>query len=182
MRNRYRALLQPSSLLVVLLCLPSFETATTAQTRPASGIESPFRYVIVFNELDDSAKDFGIESQRKITVLLDRNSFSEKNLKTLYELLSRRFPAPPNMQVYVKTSLNDIETPEEHDNLVIASGIDSGPGAPASPQLPQGKNPSAKMIRGKFYSRIFYEHFPTPASKQRELVLQPYTTDQSKTN
>src|SRR5205085_6018598 len=51
-------------------------------------------------------------------VLLDPKAFSEKNLRELCLLLSKRFRQPDQLVVAVFTSLEQIPTPEEEDYLV----------------------------------------------------------------
>jgi hypothetical protein len=53
------------------------------------------------------------EFERIVTVLLDREAFSEETLKKLFALLSKRFPEPKRMMVEVYTNLKQIPTPEE---------------------------------------------------------------------
>jgi hypothetical protein len=46
---------------------------------------------------------------------MDHAAFSEANLRVLFDLVSHRFPQPTRFDVFVETSLQDIETPEEKD-------------------------------------------------------------------
>jgi hypothetical protein len=66
-----------------------------------------FRYVIYRNEVSDSS--------RRLYVLLDLAAFSEDTLKKLFDLLSKRFPTPEWLDVWVATSLQQARTPEEVD-------------------------------------------------------------------
>lgn len=72
-----------------------------------------FRYVIIENRLDEDANTG--EKCRAIEVLLDKKAFSEKNLRALFSLVSRRFPDAELLDVWVHTSLDQAPTPEERD-------------------------------------------------------------------
>lgn len=78
---------------------------------------APFRYVIIAgvsriekyrNENPDSAY---------IEVLMEDKAFNEKNLKILFELLSKRFTEKWGLSVTVYTTLDALYTPEENDVL-----------------------------------------------------------------
>ena len=77
--------------------------------------ESPFRYVITHNHVDDAAGD-GDQPRRVLQVLMEEKAFSEKNLHTLFRLISKRFPTPSLLDVDVATSLDQLATPEELDH------------------------------------------------------------------
>jgi hypothetical protein len=70
---------------------------------------SDFRYIIFSNEVDKRFK----EHTRNVGVLMDKDAFTEDNLKKLYALISKRFSEPSWLRVWVRTSLWDIATPEE---------------------------------------------------------------------
>ena len=92
--------------------------AEDVQQRPA------FRYVIIENRLDTFS--YMTQKHRVVEVLMDEKSFSERNLRVLFELMSRRFPHEDLLDVWVHTSLDQAPTPEERD-LGGTSGGD-GPG------------------------------------------------------
>jgi hypothetical protein len=50
-------------------------------------------------------------------VLLDQQSFAEKNLQEVFLLVSRRFPQPEQLWITVFTNLEQLPTPEEEDYL-----------------------------------------------------------------
>ena len=115
-----------SRLSLILLFIVIFSTFVEAQTKRTSAdlsvFRSPFRYVIVHNEVDPAiSKDD--EASRFVEVLLDGKSFSKENLIVLLKLISKRFPKPYILHINVFTSLEDLETPEERDQPKI-SGTD----------------------------------------------------------
>ena len=52
---------------------------------------------------------------RSVTVLIKPESFSESILEDLIGRIGRRFPRPSLLYFNFYTSIDDIETPEEHD-------------------------------------------------------------------
>lgn len=48
-------------------------------------------------------------------ILLNDKAFSEPTLRELFKLLSGRFPIPNRLYVQVYTNLDQVETPEEHE-------------------------------------------------------------------
>ena len=70
---------------------------------------SEFRYIITSNEVDER---FTTHS-RSVGVLMDKDAFTEENLTKLYKLISKRFPEPNWLYVWVNTSLWQVDTPEE---------------------------------------------------------------------
>lgn len=99
------------SLNTILALAPILATPVVGQDR----VRSPFRYVIVLNE---------VEGSRAMIVLLDRKAFTEANLEELLRLLLKRFPEPKAFFIQVRVSLDDIETPEEQDQIHMADGPD----------------------------------------------------------
>ena len=87
---------------------------------------SEFRYIIAGSEVN---RDYGAEPVRLVTILLDEKSFSEATLRKLYPLVSKRFPKPGFMKVWVNTSLDQIATPEEEGNPVASHVIEPDPNA-----------------------------------------------------
>jgi len=89
-----------------------------------------FRYAIIY----DDARP--LKSSRDITIMMEPLEFSENNLRTLFLLLSERFKRMPTYTVFVETSLQDIQTPEEHE----------GPGYSEVPSNPRAfQHPSATI-------------------------------------
>src|SRR5436853_2128751 len=75
---------------------------------------SPFRYAIVGNEIVNPT-GHPEDAFRYVVILLDGKAFSEDTLRSLFKLVSSRFPAPRRLDVQVNTSLEQVETPEEHE-------------------------------------------------------------------
>jgi len=84
---------------------------------------SSIRYAIVGNNVADITGDRK-DAQRVVSVLMDEKAFSEENLRTLFPLLSKRFPDPQRLIVHIFTSLEQVRTPEESET----PGISEGPG------------------------------------------------------
>ncbi|MGE0887740.1 MAG: hypothetical protein AB7P14_29820 [Blastocatellales bacterium] len=72
-----------------------------------------FKYLIFRNALDEKKEVQHI--RRTLGIFLEEKAFSEQNLKELYSLLSKRFPEPSWLEIWVYTDLNQVETPEEAD-------------------------------------------------------------------
>ncbi|SRR2546423_1470561 len=70
--------------------------------------QSGFRYIIFYSGL--------LHGRRVTLVLMDRQAFSEANLKELFKLISKRFLQPDQLFVSVYTSLDQLPTPEEQDD------------------------------------------------------------------
>jgi len=75
--------------------------------------QNTFRYVIVGDELQ--GEDGTAPAQRTIAVLMDEADFSEEVLKSLFILVSKRFPSPAWLEVEVFTNVTQLLTPEEYD-------------------------------------------------------------------
>lgn len=96
-----------NAILVIALYGPTVLAQQAKQT-----IHPPhadFRYVII--------KNLPLHNGRMVFVLLDPKSFSEKNLRELFLLVSKRFPQPDQLWIAVFTSLEQLPTPEEEDYL-----------------------------------------------------------------
>jgi len=74
-----------------------------------------FRYIILSNDVRGYDKP-----TRSISVLLDKPAFSEESLKQIFYLVSKRFPEPQRLEVWVTTSLWQLATPEEADMGVMS--------------------------------------------------------------
>jgi hypothetical protein len=104
-----------------------------------------FRYVIIYN--DPAVDGLG----RDLHIMMDRSEFSEQNLRALYGLLCQRFQNLPGFTVYIETSLQDIDTPEERDG----GGYSEVPGNPNA-----GKTPAA-TIRHSPQADSLYIYLPS---------------------
>ncbi len=102
----------------------------TRQDKSSSQMpRSRFRYLIVLNG--------PLHDGRLVQVLMDAQTFSEVNLKELFNLVAKRFPEPEELHVGVFTSLKQLPTPEEQDyalsthtdSLPFMEDIDKYPGA-----------------------------------------------------
>lgn len=103
---------------LLILLIFSWINCTAQFTQKDKQI-SPFRYVIAFNDVATPCKK--CSSLRFLTVLMDKEAFTDENLKKLFNLLSSRFPKPLDMSVSVDTDLADILTPEEKETLAVHS-------------------------------------------------------------
>lgn len=110
---------------VLICCLTTYIQGQKYQAKNFSKESiSSFRYIIFDNELDER---FGRElTSRYVAVLMDAKAFNEDNLKILFSLISKRFPAPKSLYIEVFTNLEQTYTPEEKD-----SGGNSDSGEPA---------------------------------------------------
>lgn len=117
-----------------------------------------FRYLIYENNLDDT--DPGIPS-REVAVLLDEKAFSVDNLRKLLVLVSRRFPNPESLDIWIETNLLQIPTPEEKDGgLSSERGLDPH----------REKHPRALLTRRKDSELIRYTPGP-PYLNMEKIVL-----------
>lgn len=144
--------------LAVALVLVSLSAIQICVQRGKAGqffTPSLFRYAIIYN--DAPANGVG----RDLHVLMDPSEFSEANLRFLFVLLSRRFQALPGFTVYVETSLQDIQTPEERD----------GPGYSEVPSNPKAfKHPSA-TIKHSTKKDTLYIYVPSGAADAKKIDL-----------
>lgn len=120
---------------------------------------SPFRYVITSNEIIDGGGN-PRDSYRSIGVLLDERAFSEETLKELFKLLSKRFPKPMTMEVWVSTNLEQVPTPEEGEAGAMSE-------APDNPAL--DRYPSALLIRQD--GNELFRYTPNPPSTETKTVI-----------
>ena len=115
------------SLNIILLLVLVVTPRTIAQDQ----VRSPFRYVIVHNE---------IRGSRAMIVFLEPKAFTEANLEELLRLILKRFPEPKAVFIDVRVSLDDIETPEEQDQPHVTDG----------PDRIRSERPSATLARDGF--------------------------------
>ena len=109
-RKEYIVLRQLASLSLTLFTLS--QPAYSQGKDCLQPFRSPFRYFIIGNDVDSMA---GVPRNvsRSVRVLLDDKSFSEANLGQLFRLLSKSFPKPADLEVWVYTSMEAAPTPEE---------------------------------------------------------------------
>jgi|SRR5215203_4528485 len=87
---------------------------------------SAFRYVLIGRESEiEQYVNRLPEDFLSLEVLMDDKTFNEKNLKTLSELLSRRYATAQSLNVYIYTSLDAIKTPEENDRSNLKGPVDN---------------------------------------------------------
>jgi len=79
----------------------------------AEPFRSPFRYAVFDNQVLDNNTGNPNDEWRSLGILLDEKSFSEATLKQLFQLLSKKYPKPTDLEVHVYTSLDQVPTPEE---------------------------------------------------------------------
>ncbi|OLE51429.1 MAG: hypothetical protein AUG51_23330 [Acidobacteria bacterium 13_1_20CM_3_53_8] len=120
--------------------------ATFARKSQNRSDHSPFRYVIVYNEVKVNNEESSY-TRRDVEVLLDENAFSENTLKELFKLLSQRFPEPDGLTVDVYTSLEQIDTPEEHEGGRMFAESRTGTRRVSPEELNFRKHPSAVLMR-----------------------------------
>ncbi|MFN2533003.1 MAG: hypothetical protein ABR555_17085 [Pyrinomonadaceae bacterium] len=123
---------------------------------------SPFRYVIVSNEVIDDSGTPPQDSYRYVEVLLDGKAFSESNLKELFRLVSKRFPKPKVLDVQVYTNLEDIETPEERENAKMSE-------APYDPSL--DRYHQALFVRDNDGDEWFTYNPRPPSSETKKVII-----------
>ncbi len=96
--------------MAILMLIGCVVEAGEGLSGPRAQFQSPVpRYAIIYN---DDRGGLG----RFVTVLMDPSEFSEANVRILFQMLSRRFSAVPKYTVFIATSLQDVQTPEEHDD------------------------------------------------------------------
>jgi len=175
----------PSSTVIVVL-EESKQVASRHETSSSS-----FRYVIIYNEVVDAVHNLDSSrtgpKQRFVDVLMQEEAFSEENLRTLYQSISKRFPEPQHLSVSVVTNISDTETPDEHEG---PHSSESGP--PTPPKSNSGpssditvasngiEHPRATFIRTDKAEMIRYR-YPTPKGvKLGEIVLRGPDSEKTK--
>ncbi len=102
--------------------VPAFSTLKCMIQREKARIPQPnpkVRYIVVSNRL--------LHSGRLVFVLVDEQSFSEQNLKEVFQLVSKRYPKPDQLWITVFTNLEQYPTPEEEDYMQLVPSDDSMP-------------------------------------------------------
>lgn len=81
---------------------------------PENEIESPFRYVIVWDDIrfEEEEKE-QVPVSRFVRVLMEERAFNEANLIYLFNYLSNYYAKPQYLHIEVHTSLMTLETLEE---------------------------------------------------------------------
>jgi hypothetical protein len=99
---------------LMLLAAP----ASTAHSSTCDEGPPRFKYIIADKALLRGGQpireeDVDQAALLRLTILLDRDAYSEANLKTLLCLLSRRFPRPELVVIFVYTNVKQLPTPEQ---------------------------------------------------------------------
>lgn len=99
---------------------PSKKSSRLTKNEPSDNvpdeIKSPFRYVIVIDDLQfDEAEGVNEEIPlfRNLTVLMDAQAFNKSNLIYLFKYLADHYSEPTRLSIFVHTSLMTLETLEE---------------------------------------------------------------------
>jgi|GEM_PF-3639872 len=90
-------------------------------------IKSPFRYVIVDDDLQFNDSDEGkdkVPVRHYLKVLMEEQAFNKANLIYLFKYLSNFYTDPFYLDVEVHTSLMTVETPEESAAMSTHSSRD----------------------------------------------------------
>ena len=90
--------------------------SVAAPTEDDSKVRSPFRYVIVAGVSRIEKYVNENKESLDLEVLMEDKAFNEDNLRCLFQFLSKRFTERPGLAVYVYTTLDVIDTPEENDH------------------------------------------------------------------
>lgn len=116
-----------SLLLISLTIYPSTGIGLASGAGLQIAYQPILRYAIIYNDPTQGP------TSRKIKILMQPSELSEANLRILFELLSRRLKDVPSYDAYIETSLEDIDTPEEHEESI---GTSEGPSNPKAFQHP----------------------------------------------
>jgi hypothetical protein len=152
---RVRGLCLTTALLLATLgTIQLFLKHTQANTNahaPQAFAHPLFRYAIIYN---DPSYD---KSHREITILMDQSELSEANLRTLFMLLSQRYKSLTGFNAYIETSLQDIDTPEMHEEPGYSECNDCG--------NPKGGKSPAATIRHSPERDVLYIYLPSRATE-----------------
>ena len=113
-----------------------------------------FHYVIFGNVV----RDFGSPDAtvRSIDVLMDENEFSEAGIKKLFQVLSKGYPQPMSLHVYVVTNLGQTHNPGR-------------PRSSAEPEVPADyEHHWAGYSRGA--KEEFFRYNPNPPGREIKTV------------
>jgi len=146
-------------ILVFILTLSGSMAAINGKAETAAQYRlhtsSSFRYAVVHNEV---AKALPV---RQVWVLMEDKAFTEENLKSLFELVIKRFPEPYEMNIWVYTNLADVPTPEEADEGGMSEVKDAPPLSGA---------PTAVCVRNDKTEYINY-FYPTPKGQEHGKIV-----------
>lgn len=96
------------------ICLLAASGSVTAKAQNKTEMKiraAAFRYVIAF---DFNTEKSG-ESEKRLVILMEKESFTDDNLRELCNLLNKRFPKLDYLSVAIFTNIADIPTPEERE-------------------------------------------------------------------
>ena len=147
------------TILSVILCANTFLSGQDLPTRPES--RSPFRYIIFHHYVNN--EDYLVDhtkSRSSIEIFLQDKDFNEANLRILFGLVAKRYPAPIVLSVRVYTSIENILTPEEMDMPRPAHG-------PPNPDA--DKYHYSNYLRDKSGNEWF-SYNPNPPATERKTV------------
>ena len=123
--------------------------------------KTPFRYVIV-NGVSEIEQFVNENPQaHSFEVLMEDRAFNEKNLKTLFKLLSTRFSRKGGFSASVYTSMYAIFTPEERDSQSMLQHVSD---------LKRFKH--AYLVRNG-YGEYFYYSIPGRIKEKRVIISKP---------
>lgn len=100
------------------------QSETTLPGSETTPFRSPFRYVIVAGVSDLEKYVNRFDDSLSLEVLMEDRSFNERNLRQLFELISKRFPNQKLLSIDVYTTLDAIKTPEENDRSNLKGPIE----------------------------------------------------------
>jgi hypothetical protein len=126
---------------------------------------SPFRYAIVRNAVAKA------QPIRQVGILMEEEAFTEENLRSVYQLVVKRFPEPYQMDIWVYTSLMDVPTPEEVD----AGGMSEMKNPPR-----MSGRPTAVGVRNDYNEYINYYYRTPEGQKNGKIVIRTPEKQNSK--
>jgi hypothetical protein len=130
--------------------------ANTNAHAPQAFAHPLFRYAIIYND------PWYDKSHREITILMDPSEFSEANLPTLSMLLTQRYKNLRGFNAYIETSLQDIDTPEMHEEPGYSECNDCG--------NPNGAKSPAATIRHSPERDTLYIYLPSRTTEHPKKI------------
>ena len=109
-----------------------------------------FQYLIYDNIFVADAKES--EGDRAISVFLPRQVMTDDNLKALFLYLSKRFPSPKGLHIYVETNSKKIPGPGKCERW----GESGGPDTDTPEDYPFVR---FYRLNGNEFFRVFYEKY-----------------------
>jgi hypothetical protein len=134
--------------------------AITVSPERLQPFRSEFRYLILSSEVNT----VGGQEVRNVTVLLDDKSFSGETLRKLFVLLLARYPQPDRMFAWVKTSMEQVQTPEEkdlHGSIRVSGANEPGDKYDLALLIWQGENQ-------------FIHYYPAATHEAKGIVIKGY--------